>query len=54
MDAPEIYEDFIDYLKDGEGSWEERGLVDNAPESAVEAYEKFVEQEKEDRQQGIV
>jgi hypothetical protein len=53
MDLPEVYGDFIDYLKPGDGAWVERGLVDNAPEDAIKAYTDYLETEKENEKQGI-
>jgi len=53
MELPEVSEDFIDYLNPGDVPWVERGLVENAPESAIKAYKEFIENEKENEKRGI-
>ena len=53
MLTPEFYLDFVNYLKEGDKLWVERGLVDNAPESAKKAYKKVVKGEKENPKIGI-
>jgi hypothetical protein len=50
MDLPETYEDFADYLKPGLEPWIERGLVKNAPQKAIDAYEEFKKIEAENEQ----
>jgi len=47
--------DFFEYLNDNNGKpWIECGLKDNAPTEAKEAYEKWVKEEKERIEQGII
>jgi len=53
MLSPEVFEDFIDYLKAGDGTWEEQGLVDDAPESAIKAYKKYLKMVKENKKSGV-
>jgi hypothetical protein len=50
MDTWNRVKDFYDYVKDDEESLEkdmiDRGLKNDAPESALKAYEEYIKQEK--------
>ena len=55
METHEAFEEFIGYLSDkNDKSWVECGLVKNAPENAKQAYERWVKQEKERIERGIL
>ena len=43
---------FIDWLKPGDKQWEDRGLKDDAPESAKIAYKEYQEIMKEAEKKG--
>ena len=47
--------EFFDYLDNSKKNlpWEERGLVPNAPESAVKAYEEFKEIITDAKRRGV-
>jgi len=52
MYDPEFCQLFFGYLNEGDKPWIELGLIDNAPESAVKAYEEYVKMETENIKQG--
>jgi hypothetical protein len=50
--------DFLDYLNDDESSlekdWVDQGLKPGAPDKAVKAYKKYIEEEKAAKKAGII
>jgi hypothetical protein len=44
---------FYDWLKEGNASWEELGLKDDAPDEAKTAYTEYVEMMKQAREEGV-
>jgi len=56
MQDKEAFEDFFQYLDPDkiELPWVERGLVPDAPVSALKAYDAFVKREREFKKEGIV
>ena len=53
MLSPAFVLKFEEWLKNVEGTWEERGIREDAPQEAKEAYAKYLEIEKEAKEKGV-
>jgi hypothetical protein len=48
-----LLDKFYDWLQEGDSNWENRGLKDNAPEEAKNAYAEYLEMIKIAQEKGI-